>query len=472
MTATSEISRDRKGLRRPRAIGILVAAVLVVGLTYVAGAVRPVSPSVAPAGHASTIGSPAGDAGTLGAPAGAAVEPGPGSIEQIDQSIKAWAANLAAEPRDFISATSLATLYYARGRLSGDLSDQQRALESARTAVRIAPTEPGGRALEAAILYTLHDFSGALAAAAALYRDDPSQLGALATMADAKLELGRIDDARSDFGKLATLASGSAVDVRFARLAFVTGKADEALRLATSARDAALTEATTGGTPDLGFFEYAVGEYARLAGDSVTARSGYAAAIAARDTDIGALVGLARIDANEGRTAAAVAGLRKAAAIAPQPETLGLLGDLLAASGDAAGAKAQYETVRFIERLGEIGSTVFDRVLLRFELDHGGASDALLARARASLAGRPDTTGHDAVAWALYRLGRYDEAAAEITAAAADGAADARLTFHRGAIALAHGDAVAGRAALERALASGPALDPIEHAEAERLLGQ
>jgi len=51
-----------------------------------------------------------------------------------------------------------------------------------------------------------------------------------------------------------------------------------------------------------------------------------------------------------------------------------------------------------------------------------------------------------------------------------DGAADARFLFHRGAIAWAAGDASAGRADLERALAMGPALDPLERAEAEGLL--
>ena len=111
-------------------------------------------------------------------------------------------------------------------------------------------------------------------------------------------------------------------------------------------------------------------------------------------------------------------------------------------------------------------------MLLRFDVDHGGATEAVLAKARASLAARRDTTGHDAVAWTLYRLGRFDEAAGEIVLAAADGAADARLTYHAGAIALARGDAAAGRASLERALALGAALDPAERAEAERLLGQ
>jgi tetratricopeptide (TPR) repeat protein len=468
MTSISRSIVRRTSVRRPRALGVLAAAALLVGLTYVAAAVRPAAPANSTNGTAVSR-TPA----TIDAPGGAA--PGaatPRSLTQIDRSIKIWAANLSAEPRDFISATTLASLYHARGRLTGDLADHERALEAARTATQIAPTEPGARDLQAAILYTLHDFAGALSTAEALYRDDPSQLGALATMADAELELGSVAKARSDYEVLVSHANGPAVDIRLARLAFVTGGIDHALKLARSASASAQAQAAAGDAPDLGFYDYAAGEYARLAGDATSARAGYQAALAVRDTDLGALVGLARIDAYDGRTAEAIAGLRKAAAIAPQPETVALLGDLLASTGDTAGATRQFETVRFIEHLGEIQSTVFDRVLLRFELDHDGTSDALVAKARASVTARPDTSGHDTLAWALYRLGRLEEASTEIKAAAADGAADARLEFHAGAIALARGDATRGRAALERALALGPALDPIERAEAQRLVAR
>ncbi|HEY8818453.1 MAG TPA: hypothetical protein VIM25_06500, partial [Candidatus Limnocylindrales bacterium] len=137
-----------------------------------------------------------------------------------------------------------------------------------------------------------------------------------------------------------------------------------------------------------------------------------------------------------------------------------------------AAAAKQVATVRFIEKLGEIQSTVYDRVILRFELDHGGASDALLAKAQASVAARPDYTGYDTVAWALYRLGRYDEAADQIAAAAVNGAGDARLIFHKGAIELAQGKTDAGRGDLQRALGLGPAIDPNERAEAALLLGR
>ena len=267
------------------------------------------------------------------------------------------------------------------------------------------------------------------------------------------------------FDRLAEIAPGPWLDVRLARLASSTG---DAARAVTMARKA-LAIAPSSDPGELAFYAYALGEYARLAGDSDAARAGFETALTERPTDVASLLGLARIDAFEGRTAEAIAGLRAASDIVPQPEALAILGDLLEVAGDAKAAEAVFQTVRFIGAVGSIQGAVYDRQLLRFELDHDGATAETLVAARASLAARPDAAGHDLVAWALYRLGRFDEAAAEIVAARADGANDARLRFHDGAIALARGDD-AGRQLVQGALAAGPALDPIERMEAERLL--
>jgi tetratricopeptide (TPR) repeat protein len=462
-TSSPALPRRRPGWRRPRILGILVTSAMIAAATFAWGALRPAGTLV----PAAPLSAKAGPDRAVPAPGDEAAIPAAGSLEQIDHSIAAWTKNLAVNPHDYLSATNLAILYHGRGRLSADLGDQERALKAVQTALAIVPGDAGPRALEATIRYTLHDFSGAFVESNALYRSDPTQLGALTTRFDSELELGRIGDARADLATLARGASGPAIDVRAARLAYVTGNVERALTLAR----AALAGAAADDETDLGFYDYAVAEYARLSGDVTGAESAYSDALAVRGTDVAALVGLARINAFQGHTEQAIAGLRKAAAIAPQPETMALLGDLLSVSGAPADARAAFATVRFEEQLGQIQSTVFDRFLMRFELDHGGASEAILVQARTSLAARPDTTGHDAVAWALYRLGRYDEASREIARAAADGAADARLLFHAGAIALAGDDAATGRADLERALALGPALDPAERTEALRLVG-
>ncbi|HEX7346979.1 MAG TPA: tetratricopeptide repeat protein [Candidatus Limnocylindrales bacterium] len=443
--------------RPPRAAGVVLAAALIVAGTYAT-----TLPRTAPPSNGAT--SPAGEPPTIQQiDTGAAPVD---SVAQIDHSIEAWSKNLAANPHDFLAATNIAVLYQGRGRLSSDLGDYERSLEAARTALSIEPGHVPARLAEASTLVSLHAFDAALAVADSVLADHPTEVAAVAVRFDAELELGRVDDARTDLAALES-TGGPAVLVREARLASVTGEPARALELATAARSAAIADEAE----SIGFYEYAVGEYARLAGDAATARTAFAAALADRPDDIGALVGLARIDAFEGRVDAAINGLRHATRIAPQPEALALLGDLLV-SADAADTEAAkaFDTIRFIERLGDVQASTFDRQLLRFEVDHDGADEALLARVRASVDDRPDAAGHDLLAWTLYRLGRYAEAAASIADARALGADDARLRLHDGAIRLALGDSAAGRELLQSALDLGPALDPAERAEAETVL--
>lgn len=449
---------------RTRLAGFLAATALILIGSYAVASPRPSAvPTGRPAPEATSeplpVAAPA-DLGSAGSDSWAI-----GSLAQIDRSISTWSKNLDANERDFISATNLATLYQGRGRVSYDLGDHERALEAVRIALQIEPGHAPARALEATILFTLHDFKAAFDAADALVRDDPDQLGAVATRFDAELELGRVDAARADIERLAE-AGGPAVTIRRARLQSVTGDPAAALELARTALDAAEAD----DLEDTTFYDYAVGEYARLAGDAEAARDAFRIVLEARDDDPAALLGLARIDAFEGRVEEAIVSLRKATAVIPQPESLALLGDLEASIGDPA-ASARYDTVRFIRRLGEIEASTYDRLLLRFELDHDGSTAAVLDAAQASLDRQPGAAGHDLVAWALYRLGRVDEAAEQIATARALEADDARLRFHEGAIELARGNEATGRALLESALTLGPALDPIERAEAERLLG-
>ena len=174
--------------------------------------------------------------------------------------------------------------------------------------------------------------------------------------------------------------------------------------------------------------------------------------------------------------------LDSATAIAPTPEAEALLGDLLAAraavttrsaaerDADRVAADTAHGTVRLTRTLSALAGSVYDRQLILFDLDHGAASETVLDSARAALVARPDAAGHDTLAWALHRLGLEDEAWTESQAARATGAADARTTFHAGAIAAARGDRDVAHDLLARALALGPALDPAERVEAAALL--
>src|SRR4029079_1232233 len=83
-----------------------------------------------------------------------------------------------------------------------------------------------------------------------------------------------------------------------------------------------------------------------------------------------AIGGKARAAAAVGDIDAAIDGYRAAIAIAPQPDALAALGDLLALRGDEGGAQQQYDTVVTIARLQGSGGLVFNRQLVLFDVNH------------------------------------------------------------------------------------------------------
>jgi tetratricopeptide (TPR) repeat protein len=459
MTASpTSIRRPRRTNIRP--VGILLAALAIVaisyGATWLAGR------------HGVPAPGPARDRTQTFAVPGALVDPaGQADVANIDGQIRIWGPKAAADARDDISAGNLAELYLGRGRLTGDAADYERALSAADRAVAAYPTSTGTRALKATVLQATHDFTGALSLAEAILVEEPRNVDALAVAGDARLELGRLDQAAATYDQIAAILPGPALDAREARLAWLTGDADKALRLATKARDGA--DLSTSSDPS--FYEAQLGEMARLTGHVDIARAAFDAALTIRPSNQLALLGKARLDAFAGDDPAAMAELRTAAAIAPRPETLGLLSDLLAATGDATGASNAADTIHVIEQLGGTSAKLFDRQILGFDLDHGGATQPVFDRAVAAAQIRPDAAGLDVVAWAAYRLGDFETARSKSASALASGSIDARVLYHAGAIRIAGGDVQGGRALVQRALDLGPALDPLDRHDAEALLG-
>ncbi len=446
----------------PRPLLLVVAAVAVVAGSYGWTALRH---QQAPAPIAGSAGAAGFDSGaTLADPAAAA---GIDGRLSLNDQIAFWQARVTRTPKDFLSLVQLALAEASKARLTADLGLYQQASAQIDRALTFDPRYGAGLRAQAQLRFALHDFAGAIASAQAAIGRDPADDGARAILGDASLELGRLDDAQDDYAAISAASAGPALDARLAHLALVRGHVDQAVALAQQAYAEAAADPDT----DLAFYGYQLAETARQAGNDALARTGYEAALAARPGDLGSLVGLARLDAFDGHVDAALAGLRHAAAIAPQPDTLALIGDLLGQSGDSAGAAAQYSTIRAIEQLGSTAGAVYDRQLLLFDLDHGGASEALLAHARTALAARPDATGHDLVAWALYRLGRPTEALVESRLALATGTRDARILAHAGAIELAVGDP-RGRQDLQAALDLGPALDPLQRVELAAILAR
>ena len=195
------------------------------------------------------------------------------------------------------------------------------------------------------------------------------------------------------------------------------------------------------GAPDAeAFYDFQLGDLHRATGDLVGAEAAYTASLAALPEYVPAMNGLAAVLAATDRRDEAIQLLERATARLPQPELVAALGDLYALSGQSMRAADEYRLVDGIARLSAATGSVYDRQLVIFSADHERGLHDALSRARGELAVRADIYGHDALAWVLYHLGRFDEAALHAEAALALGTPDPRIAYHAGLIAAARGE--------------------------------
>lgn len=448
--------------RRLRPLALLGASLALVAASQAANLLAPRASAPAPAVVApQTVSGPV-------APAGAPIAGAPGSLDVIDHSIAAWTSNVTKNARDFLSAANLGLLYEARARLSGDVSDYTRATEAANRSLAIEPRQLDVQALHARLQFATHDFAKALTEAQAIDRQAPNQPALLAIVADATLELGDVDGAAQLYDRVRVLAPGPAVSARLARVAFLRGDTAGAVAMAESAHATAAADGTIG--PSLSWYAYLAGIMNLAAGSPEKAATWFDTALTAWPMSYLALAGRARAAAALGNTDAAIAGYRAAIAVAPQPDALTALGDLLAMAGNTKAAEQQYATVLAIARLQGGSGLVFNRQLVLFDVNHERDLASALTLAKTELDQRHDAYGYDAYAWALLANGRAADAESAMTKALAVGTRDALLLYHAGEIKFALGDATAARGLLQDALSIRGALDPLAASRAAATL--
>ena len=365
--------------------------------------------------------------------------------------------------------SQLGQLYLDRARTNGDLRNYAQAEEAATRAIDLAPGDPEARSLLASVRYSNHDFAGALSLARAVVADDASQLGALATVGDAQLELGAYEEASAVFASLAVAKPDApATVIRLARLAYLQGKPDEARRLAAEADE--LARATALGGASLTLYVAYRAQVELDTGHYPEAARLFTAALEETPGSFVALSGLGRARAAQGRRGEAISLLEQAVTVLPDPATLATLADLYQLDGKPDRAATASGAVEVTGALGQVNRQVYNRVLATFYADHDVRTDEALRLSEAELQVRKDVFGYDTYAWALYKNGRLGEARAASDEAGRARTRDARLLYHSGMIAKALGDVERARAELSEALAVSPQFDPLQAPRAREAL--
>jgi tetratricopeptide (TPR) repeat protein len=382
------------------------------------------------------------------------------------EAIEFFSARVAQDPTDGDAQLELGLALLQRIRETADPSLYPVAETALQAAKRLRPDDPLPLVGLGGLQLGRHEFAAALGTGRAAVAIDRGSSSARGVVVDALVELGRYEEA---FDAVEDLVATSADLPSLARLSYVRELQGDLPGALEAMQRAA---AAPGLAPENTAFALSLlGHLQQQNGGAVLARQAYEAAIELVPDHAPSIAGLGRLAVAAGDLEEARGRFERAAAILPLPEYVIALGETLAAAGDPAAARRYYDLARAEMALLEAGGVVVDLDLALFEADHGDAVRALQL-AETAYAATPTVRAADALAWALHRVGRDEEAWDRAQEALRLGSMDPLFHYHAGAIAAARGDRDAARHHLDQALRTDAGFSATAAAEASRMLDE
>lgn len=359
---------------------------------------------------------------------------------------------VAADPLDHVAQARLAFEYIEAMRTTGDLGYLQRAEQAARASLQSvpAPRNPDGLTALAVALYESHRFKEALQLAQQAVSLDSRNLMAAVLVGDAQFELGDYPAAARTYTQLAKGRAGDLITMRLARLAASRGASLAAIDMLSKLLDSAEQALQLRVRVQLAEVYFARGALADT-------RAQLEAALRLQPDSHVAQEHLAELHAAEGRFAQAEALYRKVIARVPRPELMHALGDLYQLMAQPQAARQWLERARtgYLQS-AQGGNAHYYHHLASFFSDSYPQPAEALRWARADLQVRDSPGAHEGLAWALYKNGEHQAAAAAMDRALASGACSAHLAFRAGTIYTNAGRIAQGRKLLLQALDLNP----------------
>ncbi|WP_329492889.1 tetratricopeptide repeat protein [Kitasatospora herbaricolor] len=425
-----------------RRLPLLLTTVALCGTLAAFGALGREGPAPAPESGGDRRG--AGTA-AAGAPDGGA----------LGRSITADQRRLRGTPQDAEGWARLGSEYVEQARLTADPSYYPKADEALARSLELRPAD-NVDALTAlgALANARHLFAEARDFAERAIGLAPLHWQAYAVLADARTQLGDDAGATEAVQDLLDRHPGTASFTRAAYELEQHGRADEARQALQQALDSSYDPA------DRAFCRHQIAELDQDSGHPEQALTGYRQALADDASFTPALAGRARAEAALGDTDAAVADYTAAVARVPLPQYLLDFGELQESLGHRADAEEQYRLLTAEQQLAAANGVLDDLTLGRFQADHGDPAQAV-ALLRGEWERRRSVLVADALAWALHRQGKDQEALPLAEQAGRHGWRNALFAYHRGEIERALGQPDAAREHLAEALRLDPHFSPL-----------
>lgn len=390
------------------------------------------------------------------------------ALDVTNGIIAFWEDRIAGDPRDFVAYNKLGDAYLRRARLTGDVSDYQRA-EAALDASLAAFSADNFEAeiLLALVYVNQHRFVEATALAQGALTRKPNDPFALAVLGDAQLALGNYDQAGDAYRDILNREPGLATFSRYAILLDSLGDIDGAVAMWRNA----IANDGSGRLEDAAWANAQLGHLLVEQGRFAEAEGAFQDSLAVVPDYVHALAGLAEVHVARADYDRAVDLYLQVTDPArnPDPSYVIDLGDLYAATGQDDQAARQYAFVETIDARYRASGIDTDLEMALFLADHDLRLDEALSRARAAYSARPSVLAADTLAWALYKHGQFQEALRYSDEALRFSTQEPLFLFHAGAIHSALSDAAGALPLLQRAIELNPNFSLL-HADQARLL--
>lgn len=393
------------------AVGLVVAAVAVVAAVWLTR-----EPPPLPQDHAQ-------------------VAPGD-RFDDAEEAVDYYRALLRREP-DAVEARvrlahALLQLGEERGTQAETIPEAQRLLEEA---VERDPGHVYGRAMQASLFNTLHEFEDARDVSRALLEESPYFAYVHGTLIDALVELGEYEEAVEVSDRLQGLKPGLSAYSRASYLRELHGDTEGAIEAMRLAADAA-----PHGRPERAWALYHLATL--YLGDAKADTAGYLyrGILEERPEFAPALAGLGHVALVDGDAQEAVRLLEESRALQPLESTDELLVEAYAMAGDAEASEAAAQRVHAALLRARGFGEVVDMEEADFLADRDERLEYALRMAREQQARRP---GHmhanETLAWTLYKTGSPGEAIPYIEAAMRLDTGDAMVEYRAARIYAAAG---------------------------------
>jgi tetratricopeptide (TPR) repeat protein len=390
-----------------------------------------------------------------------------GTLPSTDVRIARYEKLVASDPADIRFQKQLAAAYLQKTRETSDYSYVERAARIVDHVLEVNPADYESLALRNQIEMNRHNFSRVAGYAREMARLAPDDLQNWAMLGDALMEMGEYESAAQAYDRMAALRPGLFSYNRLAFHRFVLGDSAGAIAL--------MEKAAASGSPNPENTAWCLTELGNMyfkAGRLDDAERAFLSALEAFPASHAANAGMGSVQAARGRRDDAIASYRRAQAATPMPAYAAALYDLYTTGGDARLAQQQAGLIDVIVKMEIAGNQKADRMLALILANQGRNLTQALELAQADFSVRKDVYTRDALAWVLYKLGRYDEASQMIHEALVFQTPEPLFFYHAGMIAHALGRSPEAKANLQRALALNAKFDVAQSVIAARTLKQ